>query len=332
MSLNGRDGPAHRAEYVARINRVIDFIQANLAEDLTMERLAQVACFSPYHFHRIFRALVGEPLRQHVQRLRVERAAYRLAQEPNTSITEIALDCGYGNSAAFSRAFREAFAATPTEWRNGSHSRLGMEDRKFGTALSKLGNAIEVEWLDAGLHGTPPNWRITMPNQNSNQPNLFATVEVKDLPAMDVLYVRHIGPYAGQSELFGKLFASLMKYAGPRGLLGPDTLPLSVYYDDPDVTDESKLRLDCCITVPPGTQATGEVGQNRLPGGRYAVARFELLPELYGAAWDAVMGGWLPESGYQADDRPSYELYRNDPKQHPEGKQIVDLCVPVKPL
>ena len=49
-------------------------------------------------------------------------------------------------------------------------------------------------------------------------------------------------------------------------------------------------------------------------------------------AWDEVMGKWLPESGYQPDDRPCYELYHNDPKTHPEGKFLVDICVPVKPL
>jgi AraC family transcriptional regulator len=84
--------------------------------------------------------------------------------------------------------------------------------------------------------------------------------------------------------------------------------------------------------VPPSTRADGEVGRNRLPGGKYAVARFEITPDLYGAVWDAVMGGWLPESGYQPDERPCYEIYRNDPKQHPEGKHVVDICVPVKPI
>ena len=161
---------------------------------------------------------------------------------------------------------------------------------------------------------------------------LKATVEVQQLPDREVAYVRHIGPYVGNGELFGELFMKLTKWAGPRGLMGPETLAMSVYYDDPAVTDDDKLRLDCCVTVPETAQGEGEIGRTRLPGGAYAVARFEIPPSQYSDAWNAVMGGWLPESGYQPDDRPCYELYRNDPRQHPEGKQIVDICVPVRPL
>jgi AraC family transcriptional regulator len=96
-------------EYTARINRVIDYIVANLHGDLTLETLARVAHFSPYHFHRIFGAMVGETLHQFIQRLRIERAASMLVVNPKKSITEIALDCGFSGSAAFARVFRDTF-------------------------------------------------------------------------------------------------------------------------------------------------------------------------------------------------------------------------------
>ena len=70
----------------------------------------------------------------------------------------------------------------------------------------------------------------------------------------------------------------------------------------------------------------------QVPGGKFAVGHFELATDQYGDAWNALMGGWLPQSGYQPDDRLCYEWYRNDPKQHPEGKCIVDICMPVRPL
>lgn len=76
----------------------------------------------------------------------------------------------------------------------------------------------------------------------------------------------------------------------------------------------------------------GEVGKNTLPAGKYAVGRFELLSHEFEEAWGGVMGGWLPQSGYQCDEGPCIEIYQNDPKQHPEGRCIVDICVPVKPL
>ncbi len=158
-------------------------------------------------------------------------------------------------------------------------------------------------------------------------------VEVKELPEMHVAYVRHIGPYKGDTELFGRLFGKLMKWAGPRGLLRfPETKVLAVYHDDPEITHEDKLRTDACITVPEDTRVEGEIGKTSIAAGKYAVAHFEIKTGQYEDAWKAVFGGWLPESGYQPDDGPCYEVYHNDPKEHPEGKQIVDICVPVKAL
>ena len=160
-----------------------------------------------------------------------------------------------------------------------------------------------------------------------------ANVEVKDLSRMHVAYVRHIGPYKGDEELFARLFNKLMTWAGPRGLLQfPETKVLAVYHDDPDITDESRLRTDACISVPADTTVDGEIGKMTIPGGKYAVAHFEIRPDQYEDAWNAVFAGWLPESGYQPDDRLCYEMYLNDPKEHPEGRCIVDICVPVKPL
>ena len=161
---------------------------------------------------------------------------------------------------------------------------------------------------------------------------LKADVEVKELPEMHVAYVRHTGPYAGDGELFRGLFERLMTWAGPRGLLGnPETKVMTVYHDDPEVTDAEKLRVSAGLTVPADTAVDGEVGKMTLQAGKYAVARFELGESEYSDAWAAVYGGWLPESGFQPDDRPPMELYGNDPKDHPEGKQIVEICVPVRP-
>ena len=125
---------------------------------------------------------------------------------------------------------------------------------------------------------------------------------------MHVAYVRHVGPYAGDAQLFEGLWQKLCTWAGPRGLIRPpETKMLSIYHDDPNITDEEKLRVSVCLTVPPDTEVDGEIGAMQVPGGRYAVARFELDPSQYGDAWGAVYGGWLPNSGFQPDDRPAFE-------------------------
>ena len=320
-----------REEYTARINRVIDYIEANIGKELSLAELAGVAHFSPFHFHRIFSAMVGETLNGFIWRIRVEKAADRLINNPRKSITEIALECGFSGSSTFARAFREAFHMSARQWRSGGYlqaSKAGKTDSKESQVVSNRRQDFDVypyytENMSKQL------WRVEMkPNKE-----LIASVEVKDIADIHVAYIRHIGPYAGDQQLFGNLFNRLCTWAGPRDLLRfPETKFVTIYYDNPEITDESKLRTDVCITVPADTQVDGEVGKATIPAGKYAIAHFEINPEQYGDAWNAVYGGWLPESGYQPDDRPCFELYLNDPETHPEGKHIVDIYAPVKPL
>ena len=163
--------------------------------------------------------------------------------------------------------------------------------------------------------------------------NMNRVVEVKELPEITLAYVRYVGPYKGDGQLFERLFNKLFQWAGSRNLLRfPDTKTIIIYHDNPDITDESKLRVSVCVSVPADTAVDGEIGKMILPAGKYAMARFELSDDEYQEAWDWVYGTWLPESGYQPDDRPCFEMYYNDPKTHPEGKSIVDICVGVKPL
>lgn len=319
---------ALRAEYVNRINRVIDYIQANLAGDLSLDTLASVAAFSPYHFHRIFKSMVGENLSSFVRRLRVEKAAALLFSSPATPITRVALECGFSSPAAFARVFRETFGMSATDWLRAG----GVPNSKDGKSRSNPGQGLRK------LREAPPSlprildpvsgnwsWRLEMETMK-------ASIEVKDVPEMHVAYLRHIGPYAGDTALFGRLFEQLCSWAGPRGLLGPQTKVLTIYLDDPHITDEANLRLDAAISVPAGTAVEGEVGSRTVPAGSYAVGHFEILPEQYGEAWEVMAGRWLPESGYQPSDGPCLEIYLNDPKQHPDSKHIVELYIPVKPL
>ena len=165
------------------------------------------------------------------------------------------------------------------------------------------------------------------------QGDLKFDVEVKELSDMTVAYVRHVGPYKGDSELFGRLFGQLYTWAGPRGLMGrPGSKLMSVYHDSPEITDESKLRLSICMTVPEDTPVDGEIGKMIINSGTYAVGHFTINVDQYEDAWNALMGAWLPESGYQPADGLCFEDYLNDPKTHPEGKHIVDIHIPIKPL
>ncbi len=308
----------YRAEYAERVNRVVDHIERHLDAELSLARLAEVAHFSPFHFHRIFQALVGETLQRFVQRLRLERAATWLVWEPQRSITAIALDSGFASSATFARAFRAEFGTSATDWRRTQR------DRKLGKTVRKSSKADS--------HGRSYGSR-SMATPSKSTPNpLNMKVDVRDLAAARVAYIRHTGPYAADGELFGRLFGALTKWAGPRDLLGPSSSFLCVYHDNPEVTDEDKRRISVCLTIAEDVDVAGEIGSMRIDGGRYAVAHFRVDVDQYGAAWNQLLREWLPDSGYQPDDRLAFERFLNDPATDPEHKHEIEICLPVRPL
>lgn len=322
-----RERQQRRVEYTARINRVLDHIEAHLAEPLRLRDLASIAHLSPFHFHRVFGAMTGETVSRLVQRLRLEKAAGQLRGLPGKPVTEIALDCGFSGSSAFARAFREAFHASPSEWRKALASKIGISNSNAASSLRNTQQAPpSSSWhIDAATGHLA--WRMTMNDKTA------AAIEVKELPALHVAYVRHTGPYQGNPEVFGRLFEKLCKWAGARGLLGrPGASLLAVYHDDPEVTEASKLRVSVCLPVAEDTPVEGEVGTMTVAGGKFAVGRFELGPQEYQQAWNLIYGTWLPESGFQPDDRLCYESYPMDVPASAPDKHVVDICVPVKPL
>src|SRR5580658_7902808 len=108
--------PRANSEYTRRINRVIDHLRANLDRPVKLKELARVACFSEFHFHRIFGAVAGETVNQFTNRLRLEKAA-RLLRFSRQSLTDVAMDCGFSSSATFSRAFRSGYDTSPSQFR-----------------------------------------------------------------------------------------------------------------------------------------------------------------------------------------------------------------------
>jgi len=319
--------------YKGRINIAIDYIESNLDREFSLEEIAAVAGFSKYHFHRIFDAFTGETLFQFIQRLRLEKGATMLLNDPAKPVTDIALECGFANSSSFAKSFKQYFGYTATNWRDLGHAAC-MSERNQG----KTDSNTRLELSNDGK--VSPTINVYIEYINNTQiwryelmENVNRVVEVKDLPETTLAYVRYVGPYKGDGQLFEELFGKLFGWAGPRDLLRhPETKTIIIYHDNPDITDEAKLRLSVCISVPADTPVDGEIGKMVLPAGKYALARFELATDEYQEAWDWVYRTWLPESGYQPDDRPCFEMYHNDPKTHPEGKSIVDICIGVKPL
>ena len=237
--------PDTQQTYRQRILKVLVHIQGHLDDALCLDDLAGVAVFSPYHFHRIFRGMVGESVQAHVRRLRLERAAMRL-KTTDTSVLHVAFEAGFETHEAFSRAFRAMFDSSPTEFRK-QHQPMLPTPAPSGVHFSPAGDVDSFKPFETG--GRPMD------------------VKIETTKPMRVAFMRHVGPYHEVGETWQKLCG----WAGPRGLFGPNTTLLGVCHNDPEVTPPEHIRYDACITAPDGLAADGDVGIQEIAGGDYAV-------------------------------------------------------------
>jgi AraC family transcriptional regulator len=305
-------------EYTSRINKVMDYIEKSIEKPFTLDELAAEASFSKFHFNRIFQAMIGETPFHFIQRIRIEKAAMHLLLTPGRPVSEIGFACGFTDPSVFSRCFKDCFGMSATEWRKVR----GHKNRNLSQSDSNNPQAGDTSSMYFCQQTKTLKWRTNMKQMKN--------VEVKMLPEMTLAYIRYIGAYQGNEQLFEGLWEKICGWAGPRGLLGKtDTQFIVIYHDDPNVTEPAKLRMSVCLSVPKDTKVDGEVGKMSLAGGQYMVARFDIDATEFAMAWGWVYGTWLPTSGYQPADGECFERYVEEPK---DGRFLVEICVPVKPL
>ncbi|MCP4250123.1 MAG: AraC family transcriptional regulator [bacterium] len=289
--------------YQERILRVLVHIQGHLDEALCLEELAGVAHFSPYHFHRVFAGMVGEGVKEHVRRLRLERAAYRL-KATDHPVTRIAFEAGYETHESFTRAFKARFAKSPSQFRE-VHRVLPLPESPSGVHFAADGQVERFDPVSAG--GAPMD------------------VEIKKLDAKRVAFIRHVGPYNEVGATWQKLCA----WAGPKGLLGPQSAFVGLCHDDPDVTPPDKIRYDACVAVGEGVTPEGEVGVQEIAGGDYAMTVHHGPYEKLGQTYAGMCGQWLPGSGREMRSAPSFELYLNSPMNTAREDLLTEVHVPL---
>ncbi len=300
-----------RAEYERRIHRVMAHIDSRLDQPLDLESLAAVANFSAFHFHRLFRAWTGETLGDYLRRRRVETGALRLLTQPRSTVLEVALAVGFGSGEAFARAFKLRFGATPSAWR---------EERNSDQAQRSLGQAASGVDFDHGFSATPTNEDSTM---NA------AIVTLIDMPATSVAYHRYTGPYGQPVARFW--MERVAPWMEENKLFGRERYGIA--HDDPAITEPAKCRYDAGVVAAAQEVLSGVPMRTTLPGGRYACTRFEGTVDEIDAAWQRVLGGWLPTSGLQLDARPFLEHHPVEAKFDPKtGVFDCNLCVPVAAL
>lgn len=288
-------------------------IAAALDTALDLEALATPACMAPLHFHRVFRGLCGEtPLQMH-RRLRLERAAWRLA-DGKDSVLRVALDAGYETHEAFSRAFRAAFGRKPTEYRV--------------LASSKEGKPIAPSHrLQAACGVHVDGSAILIPNDLFiHQGALVMDVQLEFRPETRVAALAHVGPY----NTIGLAFDRLSVVAGPAGLFAPPNARMvAVYYDDPESTPADSLRSAAGVTAALDAALPPGLHEIRLAAGRWGCVMHRGSYEGLGDAWQRLLGQWLPNSGLRLGSGECYELYLNHPGNAREAELETLLYIPI---
>lgn len=290
--------------YKERILGVLVFIQKHLDEELSLEQYARVAHFSPYHFHRVFRGMVGESLQEHIRRLRLERAATWL-KRTDKSVLEIALESGYETHEAFTRAFRALCGTSPSHFRR----------EKGVCPVPNVGN---VHYREDG-----PLTDLQLPIGDG-----LMEVRIERIEPLHVAFVRHVGPYDQVGDAWEKLCMRL----GIEGRLGPGAKFIGVCYDDPEVTAPEKIRYDACVTVDGDFAPQDDVGVQTLSGGEYAVTTHIGSYNTLGQTYAQLLGQWLPRSGRELRSEPSLEFYLNDPESTDPEDLLTDIYAPLEPL
>lgn len=295
--------PVACASDLQRVNRAVDHILRELAQPLSLQAVAAVAGLSPFHFHRVFKAVLGETLKQFVRRQRLERALHQMSHAQPRSLTALALDCGFGSSSAFSRSFRQHFGVPPSafellSWRQQRRT-------AFDDAMAALGAATAAA-PQAG-------------------PEDFA-VQLRDLPARTVAYIRVLDPY--RPEVVPAACQRLLAWAEREGLAEGQWLGAS--WDDPELVAMADCRYDVALVVP-ALQPAGEIGRQVFPPMRVAEVLVRGDIAQLTRALDWLYKTWLPQSGYVPDELPAFEAWIGKPYAH--GLEYFELAcqLPVKP-
>lgn len=294
--------PGTRNDHIRRVRRVSEFIRNNLDEELTLDKLSREAHFSPFHFHRIFNAVVGESVMAHIRRLRLERAARHL-KKTRWPVIRIALDAGYETPEAFCRAFKTLTGLSPSSFRKAIQQTPGND----------LGGPEKFSFHDEIKQDLPSIERNDM------------DIKIENWEPRKVAFVRHLGPY----QECGTAWDRLCTWAAPKGLLagGPEMFGIS--YDDPETTPPEKIRYDACLRVEDDIEPGEDIGLQEIAGGTYVVATHEGPYSDFNQTYSYLYADYIPSTQWECRDAPCVEIYLNDPNSTPPEDLVSLVCIPV---
>jgi AraC family transcriptional regulator len=273
-------GPQVNSEYTQRIDRVIDYLRGHLDRQVKLEELAKVACFSEFHFHRIFSAVSGETLNSFTNRLRLEKAA-RLLRYSDRNLTDIAFDCGFSSSATFSRAFRSGYDTSPSQFRKSGE----IKNSKIRKELF-------------------PEEEYVLPMSAEEKRAAFP-VKLVEFPERRVAYIRVTNSF--EMERVISAFKTMIEWAKSQGIFSQGTL-FGMSVDDPHVTPKHLYRYEVCFESSSPFVSMDGMSKLTMPPMLYATTRVSGDLCRVATALDYLFKDWLINSNYEPEHAPGLDF------------------------
>ena len=280
----------NKAFYKEKLNIIIEHISNNLDSKIDLKMLAEISNVSPFHFHRISRALLGEPIGAYISRTRLERAA-KMLRYSDLAIEVIAYHVGYETPSSLSKAFKIHFGVSPSVY------------RKNKLFTFKKTNIVEI-------------------TLNIKKPKIL-NIEDKQC-----LYYRMQGAY--QTLDYQKAWEKLWEQVKAQKLFTKGIQHFGLPYDDPKVTEEDKIRYDACLIIHKDAKATGDIGVKTLKGGKYAVFLYQGSYKYFAEVYDFIFNQWLLNNEYELRDELVRERYISHPDRVAEEKLKTEFYIPIK--
>ncbi len=293
-----------------RINKVFEHIDKNLDSDLSLAVVSEIACFSPFHFHRVFKTITGETLNEYVTRRRIEKAASVLIHNRSIRIKELSLQNGFDNNASFTRAFKKFYGVNPSKFR-----------KENPNTFSK------IRQLEGTNGQTYPSYEkyIRSIDDLKNWTEMNAKIEIKEVPALGFASITQIGVNGIEYA-----FERLIKWANSKDLLeNPSAKLARIFHDTFKVTAPGKVRMSICLLTNEPFVAEGEIHKGKIKKGKCIVGRYEITPNDFERSWSGLFI-WMNENGYKKAEENPFEIYHNDFRARAGNKFTVDLCIPIE--
>lgn len=302
-----------KPEYQQVVMKVLHYINQNLADDVSLETIAGIANYSPFHFQKIFSEAILETPKQYVIRLRLERAAHFIKIFPNLAINEIASGCGFSSNSIFSRAFKNYYGISAERYKELPSFKI----QEISKKKNQFTQLEEISWI------TPI----------SDIQERIKTVKLSPHPAINTIYsfkIACIQTTLSHKENISFAFRSLFQWANPRGLITTSTKYFGIWLDFPFITPYNKCRFLCGIELNSETKPDKGISILTFNKGQYVNYRMtgdinKTLDTLI-----ALNHNCIDSMGYSISEMICYEQFEENPAEKLYEKTHRNLLIPVK--